>query len=322
MKKFLLKLSIYLSCLLGVVLGTNMLYLNVIGIGEPEIKNVPDNIQICNFGSSHGLMGFNYVDIEQEYTCFNFGLTSQTLRYDYKILKHYKNKIQKGAAVFIVVSYFSFFGRPEVEGKDFASRNKRYYMFLPPNLIDNYDIKTDICIKYLPVLNLHLDDAYRFMREVSRKKKVAPVRPVVNYIPKTNPDHAAQDAIEAYGRHIVSGRGGKGNKRIYRQEAFDAFYEMIAICKEIKAIPILVTTPFLKEYTDTVRQKDPEFIGDFYSVLNEIVKNTGIKYYDYSLDEHFSDAYDLFSNSDHLNSEGARIFTDCLVHEALGIDVN
>lgn len=323
MKKFFQKLFIYALLLLLPVLAVNQLYIYTIGLPEPEINNVPDNIQICSFGSSHALYGFNYADIQNEYTCFNFGLASQTLRYDCKLLEHYRDKIQKGAAVFIVVSYFSFFGKPEIDTDGFAQRNRRYYRFLPRKAIDAYDINTDIMMNYLPSLNTDkLQDFIGSLLVLLRLKKPAIQDSFDVWSSDTSPKAASEDAVHAYTRHIVSGRLDKSGKRIYKQEAFDAFYRMIEICREIEAVPIMITVPYLKEYTDTVKQKDPEFLKDFYGVTGRLQKETGIKYYDYSIDERFSHSYNLFMNSDHMNKEGARIFTDDLMREILGLQVN
>ena len=38
------------------------------------IVNVPEKIQICNFGNSHGYYGFNYDAYCDDFTCFNFSL--------------------------------------------------------------------------------------------------------------------------------------------------------------------------------------------------------------------------------------------------------
>ncbi|MBQ6970979.1 MAG: hypothetical protein IJP86_01340 [Synergistaceae bacterium] len=96
---------------------------------------------------------------------------------------------------------------------------------------------------------------------------------------------------------------------------------MIETCRQLGATPILITTPYLSEYNEAVRQNDPEFYADFYSVIGEPVKKTGVKYYDYSSDERYSNDYSLFFDNDHLNRKGARIFTDNILREILGVNV-
>ena len=93
---------------------------------------------------------------------------------------------------------------------------------------------------------------------------------------------------------------------------------MIQLCRDKDIEPILVTTPYLAEYPNAAKENDPSFFNDFYGVIAEIQANTGVRYYDYSSDERFSSRYDLFINTDHLNREGARQFTNILMEEVLG----
>ena len=112
-----------------------------------KFRNIPSSIMVCNFGSSHGLYGFNYSDIK-EIKCFNFALSSQVLSYDQRIFNYYKDNIADGAVVFIPVSYFSLYGNPEITNDDFQNKNKRYYQILPSQMIKEYEIKTDIYVKF------------------------------------------------------------------------------------------------------------------------------------------------------------------------------
>lgn len=321
MRKFLIRIIIYVSIIIAVILAVNLCYFRI----DPEYKtmNVPENIQICNFGSSHGKCAFNYEDFKGRYVCSNFGMTSQSLLYDYRILQHYKNKLQPGASVFIVVSYFSFFGRPEAEEKDFLSKNKRYYKFLPPELILQYDWKTDLYVKYLPCLSTKgLLVLVKRILGVNREAKIFEENFNLNdkgWNIVTDAHNAALDAPAAYSRHIET-RVDSSGQRLRKQEAFDAVYGMIELCRQIGAKPILVTVPYTREYTDIIRKNAPDFFAEFYSVVEKIRRKTGVEYYDYAFDERFCGDYSLFINSDHMNMEGARRFTNTLLREVLGID--
>ena len=80
----------------------------------------------------------------------------------------------------------------------------------------------------------------------------------------------------------------------------------------------MVTTPYLKEYTQPIMDKDPAFYEDFYGVIDRIKEETGVKYYDYAFDERFVKRYEWFLNSDHLNKAGAEEFTGVLMEEVVG----
>ena len=293
MRKFLIKISIYVLLLSVVVLGLDWWYItkNIDDIGAFE-NGVPDNIQICNFGSSHGRWSFDYEDIENDYVCFNFALGSQSLLYDFNILENYKDKIRKGAIVFLVVSYHSLFDKPETERSGFDTRNRRYYRFLPRNLIVSYDRETDLYVNYFPVLAS--SNIIEFIKNLS-----VPVEDVWQKV--TNAEEIATQSLDENYVKFVS---RKRNEKLW-----DSLHGMIKTLKELGATPILITTPYLHEYSDAIRAKDPKFFDDFYSAMKEISEKTGTKYYDYSRDERYMNDYSLFMDLHHLNKKGARIFT-------------
>lgn len=313
MKKFITKLLIYIFILLGFVLVINLAYIKLDRSdddGTKKFQNIPTDITICNFGSSHGQFGYNYEDIDNDYTCFNFALVSQTLSYDCRLLKNYQDSISEEAVVFITVSYFSFFGINEAETENFEVKNKRYYKILPASLVKDYNLCTGI--------------SEMFPSVYADREKLAVVLLGGNQgdsdesWERTAEDiDVVRDANAAYLRHLVANKQDEKGRLIYNEEEISALYEMIAICREKGATPILVTTPFLSEYTDRVQEGTPEFLGEFYGLLNQVIADTNVEYYDYSMDERFQNEYSLFMNSDHLNKEGARIFTNLLIDDVL-----
>ena len=312
MKKFLCKLLTY-TVLVSVVIATlDLIYIyKTLDSEEAKFRNVPDGIQICNFGSSHGLNGFNYEDAKRKYVCFNFGLGGQRPYFDEKILRNYSNNIRKGAAVFIVLSHFSFFGKYGAENSRFSSMNRRYYKFLSPDLIDYYDRKTDIYVNYLPAFVS--GNIVTFL-----KTMLIPHKDL--WENATDREFSLIHGMRRYNNFIARNKDRFG-RRNHNQENIDTLYRIIEICRNIGATPILITTPYLNEYNNAVKENDPEFYTYFYGVINEITKNTGVKYYDYSSDERYSNDYRLFVNTDHLNRRGARLFTNNLLREVLEIDV-
>ncbi len=311
MKKFLIKICICLAVFALVVLAANLCYLRLVE-EDYVIKNVPMHIQICNFGSSHGQAGFNYEKFKGKYVCFNFALAGQTPEYDYRILQHYKDKIDPGAAVFLSISYFSFFGRPEVEELGFLSMNRRYYRFLPRELIPQYDWKTDIYVNYLPCL---LPEGLPNL-----VKAIAGNKESVYETLKSNHEAIKKSAAGRYIHHIRDNLNKDGTRQ-YKHAAIEAMYNMINLCRQIGAKPMLVTVPYADEYTDMIKKNDPAFFDDFYGVIEEIKRKTGVDYYDYAFDERLCRSYALFMDSDHLNIDGGRVFTDIILCEVLSVDV-
>ena len=75
---------------------------------------------------------------------------------------------------------------------------------------------------------------------------------------------------------------------------------------------MLITTPFSSYYNAPVSET---FFDQFYSTVNRISSDTGVSYYDYSHDARFSENLAYFSDSDHLNAEGAAYFMEIITEE-------
>lgn len=290
--------------------GLNMVYIHMDQSTVEEtdkFSRVPEGIKICNLGSSHGLYGFCYDDIDEEYTCFNFALSSQSLVYDEKILGFYQKNIAPNAVVFVPISDFSLFGKPEDQEKNFEARNKRYYNFLPESLITNYD-KITGCLQNYPLLTAY--------------EKTAAVFLGVHFSQESDMWSATADDIdlknnvqESYMRHLVTDKLDENQKLIINEDNISALFHIIKRCRDIGARPVLITTPLLKEYTDTVRKNAPEFEKEFTQTLDAILSKTSVEYYNYSHDKRFSENHGLFFDGDHLNKNGAKKFVAILMEE-------
>lgn len=305
MKVFIRKLLILAIIASTITLVVNYMYVKQHKSDWDKFASVPDTLHICNFGSSHGMFGFNYEDIESEYNCFNFSLQGQHLSYDYRLFQHYNDHITEGTVVFVPVSYSFLFGIEDTSRDDFLSRNQRYYQILPPSLIKEWDRQTDIYFRYLPALVADTGDLVITLlgkSEVSLNEKVW---------------RAVTTDIDAYrdAEHIIDKwfdeHDGPGSET---QEEIDALYALIEGCQEKGAIPILISTPFLHEFIDAMKERENLF-DPFYSLINQVVQDTGVEYYDYAFDERFINAYSWFTDSQHLNKEGARNFTNILMEE-------
>ena len=317
MRRFIERLMILLLLVSVLTLGINYMYMshriNYGTMGEQRndssyIQDVPDGIQVCDVGNSHSYYAFNYKSFEEDYVCYNFALPSQSMSYNYRILRNYRDKIKPGAIVMIGVSYPTFFGEVETDDPDFASKNKRYYHFLRRDLIKEYDYKTDIFVRYLPALSTPLLDLIK--TTIGRGQSPDLWNGV------TNKEEATAHGISRYERHVLANVGRDG-KRIYNEEEIQSVNSIIELCRELKATPVLVTTPYLTEYTQPIMDKDPAFYKDFYGVIDRIKEETGVEYYDYAFDERFVNRYEWFLNSDHLNKVGAEEFTGVLMEEVV-----
>lgn len=256
-------------------------------------------ICIANLGSSHGAYDFSYNNImRMGYMCFNFANSSQSYDYDYAILQEYGHYMADNSVLFIPVSYFSF-NNEVVNETEAEAMSVRYYHFLSPKNIPDYNPYVDIITNRLPILSAGEN--------------------ILQLFPKLNTAltaHAADDGIdmeefikrtqERYSRHFDN------KEEYFMPERIQELYDIIDYCKEHDITPVLITTPFSKYYIDLVSQ---DFLQEFQTTINTIADDTGVNYYDYSHDERFYENLEQFSDSDHLNETGALYFVDILWDE-------
>lgn len=256
-------------------------------------------IHIANIGSSHGAYDFVYDDIMTKgYICFNFANTSQSYNYDYAILKEYGQYMVSGSVLFIPVSYFSF-NNEVVNQSEAEALSVRYYRFLSPENIPDYDLYVDIITNRLPVLSAGEE--------------------IIKLFPRLNlalTAHAANEGIdvgefarraaERYSRHFDN------KEEYFLPERVDELRAIIAYCQEHEITPVLITTPFSNYYTDLISQ---DFLQEFNTTVATIANDTSVNYYDYSFDSRFHENLQYFSDSDHLNEEGAAYFMNILWDE-------
>lgn len=262
----------------------------------------PEQIDFANVGSSHGAYNFNYAKLEeQDKTCFNFGHASQTYAYDLALLKEYHEYLDEGCLLFIPVSYFSF-NNETVNESEAQALSIKYYHFLSPKNVPDYDLYTDIVTTKLPILSAGTD-ILKLFPDLNLTLKVQAAEGEDNGI---NVEEFASRAQQRYDRHF-------NNKDAYfLPERIEELHEIISYCEEHEIIPILITTPFSQYYTDLVSD---EFMQEFQSVVDGVIDDTGVSYYDYSHDERFQSHLEYFSDADHLNEEGQQYFMEVLMED-------
>ena len=130
-------------------------------------------------------------------------------------------------------------------------------------------------------------------------------------------DKLDEDVKGSCERHIFRNKRNAEGELFISHEEVQALYDIVDICRKHNVTPIFVTLPYLKEYTDEIKRRDNDFYDQFYSWIYSVVEKTGVEYFDYSLDECFICDYTLFYNGDHMNSAGARKFTDILFEEVI-----
>lgn len=264
-----------------------------------------DDVQIGNLGSSHGAYDFDYTILtERGYSCFNFANTSQSFNYDYAVLKEYGHYMTSDSVMFIPVSYFSF-NNEVINDSEAQAMSIRYYRFLSPQNIPDYDPYVDLVTTRIPILSA----GEEILKIFPKLKLSITAHASENQI---NVEEFAARAGERYHRHFDN------KEEYFLPERIDELYDIINYCKEHDITPILITTPFSVYYRSLVSE---DFLTEFSETVNRIADDTGVSYYDYSYDERFRDNLAYFADSDHLNAVGSAYFMEVLLNDVkeLGI---
>lgn len=296
-KKLLLKATSLIIISLAIISLYNVAYLKIAlfernpVFSVTKFKNVPEEIDYCNFGNSLAADAFGNYDGFDE-NCFNFALSAQTLSYDYRIMQQYKDRMNDGTIVFITLNY-SCFAVDERNDGNFEAKNERYYNFLSPNNIKNFSLLEYGIIRTLPVL---------WQTPLAILQKWQTYRAESNLTAsRERPDFSGTAEGFHRGRNVIDDNG----KLIVKKEELDSLVDMIRTCHERGAKPILIITPYRHEYTELY---DNSFYEQYYGLLDNICEVEHCVLYDMSHDEEFELTDDYFSDAYHLSEDGSMIF--------------
>ncbi|MEA4915493.1 MAG: hypothetical protein VB061_13085 [Christensenella sp.] len=299
MKQFFQKLLL-LTLVCAVIAGiANLIFVSIKGGMVPtsvdRFRNAPAKIDVANLGNSHGQSAFLYNDYP-ELSCINLANGSQDLAQDERLLEYYIDRFTDQSVLYIPVTYPSLFG-DSTSRSDFLSLNRRYYYVLPPRLILDFSWREWISVK-LPGLFIPSWRAtyWRHDEFVDMGEQTAYEIDVKD------------DALNAVERHVLAFE--KDGTYKLNPKMIGYLEQIVSLCKEHSVKPVLITTPFLKEYNDQVPEA---FLVVLQSFLQSFAQEQQIDYLDFSHDARFQDRYDLFLNSDHLNDTGGLYFTKLLL---------
>ena len=308
MKKFLCKglVFILILCILSFILNKGYYLKDSYHIAK--FKSVPNHIQICNIGASHSEYGFCWDDFQKEFVTFNFGLSGQSHYYDLQVLRRYQDKLAQNCLVFIVVSYPMILYKNEIDYEEFESRNTRYYFFLPNESIKRFNWTKKIKTTFVPFIYSR-NDFRSLVDSYFRKPEDE------TWIRTTSEAEMKKDVNRSYQILVDGSKKDSNGKVIFSSESINCIYKIIECCNECGAKPILITPPFPRIYSEKMNNEFPEYVSGFKETIAKIQNDTGVAYYDYSMDERFLDNIEYFLNSDHLNKTGAKEFTKIVMAE-------
>ena len=267
-----------------------------------KFKDVPETIEICDFGNSLAVDAFgDYEGVDKN--CFNFALSAQSLSYDYRIMQQYEDRIGEDTLVFVTLNYSCFAVDEENEG-NFEAKNERYYYFLDPKYIKNCSIFEFCLIRTFPVLWQTPVAIIQKWQTYKAEKGPEVVSDQIDFSEEANNLYISRKVLDDNGKLIVN------------DIELDALLGLIRVCKKQSARPILILTPYRKEYTELY---DESFYFQYYSLIYSICDAEGCELFDLSHDEEFELTDEYFSDAYHLSEEGSDRFL-MRVRDYLDID--
>lgn len=282
-----------------------------------KYQSVPYQIEIANFGSSHGQLGFYYD--HDGVNSFNFALSSQTPEYDLVLLKDNLDHFAEGAKIIFPISYFTPYLFPQDQDDDFELRNQRYYRILSPFHIIDFDliqwIKENLSVpngKELINLKALFDDDELFY-ELTNQKGNFPLSnwENVNLVNGMDLSYEANLRWEfwmQYRANLDLDRTGTMNP-----EVITIYQEIVKICEKNNLIPIFVTLPITSELNEVIDEKFYPIFKEDVRIMMEMIGKP--LYLDYSHNEDFSYNQEYFIDTDHLSKFGADAFTNLLIED-------
>ena len=289
MKRLVVKVFALAAVLLGTIYVGSQIYARTSAYtllkqfqGVSDFSSVPDEIDVAVFGASHAKAGFRSPPEGKVF--FNFAMSSQSPQYDYMQMLEFQDRIKPGALIVIIVSYQCPFW-PDHDDT-FDSKQARYYKLLSPEHIIDYDPFKDLMYDHFCLLAENLATITKSFLDKEALQN-DPVELDVSTI-------AAQQ-IDVSSRHLTMIMDSFPEPSAGAMEAYD---KMLQLCEEKDWNAVIVTVPFLDEYTDIFPD---EIYPVFYGLVDQLCEKYDVPYLDFSDCEQFKGRYDLYADIDHLD---------------------
>lgn len=297
MKKFLWSIGLIAAGALALVIIANCIYSAVYeeprltAYDNPEFDEMPETLTYVNIGSSHGGQSFRYAPLGEEIysQAFNFGMGGQSYIYDYHFLKCYEDRINEEGGVLIVpISIFSLYVDEQL-ASDYASKILRYYPILDYEYIEGGNRTDYILYKYiypaLPIIKAadkHIDTIFYLQNENAEFE-----------------DNRTQYDENGYPMIV--------------QKNYDALLDIIELGRTHHMRVVLITTPVQQEFYESYGEK---YVEKFHSDVEKLLEELQAEYW--NLEDLYNHEESYFTDSNHLNEEGASAFTqyvfDSILH--------
>lgn len=298
-QKTFFKINILFSVIILVgIYCLNYIYIKNINERTKRYMHFPkEKIKVASLGSSHSFYGINFYNDSKK---INLGYPSQTLYYDYKILKKYSKNFTNKCIIIVPISIFSFYSN--------IDEDLEYISILDRNEFKTIGIGEWIVRRYFIVatsIGRMGKTIFSFFKNSSDYLKI-------EYPRTLDLEDKLREAEITSKRHLGISKDSKQNLLPQR---LNELKKILKYSKEKGYNVILVTVPTSNLYNEKIGKEN--FKKRIYDNIEILKKDTreDIVYLDYSHDIRFEKKLDYFADDDHLNEEGAKKFTSILLND-------
>jgi len=262
-------------------------------------REMPERIDIAVFGASHGREDFK--GAPEGAVMFNFALSSQTPAYDLRLMRQYQDRIRPGALVVLTVSPLYPFCLEDDES--LFRKQPRYYRILSPWNMIHPDWGYALRLWVSPLLT---EDYETIAGAFLHPEPLIPTYDERRASARLQTEDLPKEKERIHKNHIAP------DITTFPEESpamAGAYREMLALCREKGWNAVLVTPPYTAEYLECYEEYSPDFFPVLERFMAGLEEEYGSPWLDYSRDAAFSRSYELFADIDHLNPDGAALFT-------------
>lgn len=318
MKKFILKVGVTGTILIALLLLVNLTYINTSYYrnlnGMDKYRNVPEHLDIVNFGASHSQACYVWSSIPKDVSAFSMAYGGQTLVQDAHWLDYFIERIDGDTVVIIDVMFNSLYGNDIPAGQ-------QYYQILPAEYISGWNIIDAIKYTYIPILGNRQDgiEAIEMRLFENREKNGNNFDSTVQSATQNVSDDIPTKVIDGWTLEEMTNEG-KRRASAKMQEGpcgelgaqYDALRHMFEICHEKGCRIIVTTVPTTPYFYNGFKS---EYLDRFYKDVNAVCEEYNVEYIDYTGDERFISDYRMWLDTDHMNGIGGEYFTKIFIEE-------
>ncbi|WP_152560994.1 hypothetical protein [Flavobacterium sp. ASV13] len=249
-------------------------------------------IETLILGSSHTYYG---VDPQfMNHKAFNSAAISQSLDYDYEILKKYELRLKKLKYIIIPIDYFSLFSKLETGIESW--RIKNYIIYYHINTGNNYNRSN-----HFELFNGKISDNIERIKEYYIHHKVKNITCNKYGSGVIYSSTKKKDLVET-GKSAAKRHTQNIHDNLYFKENTKILKNIVQLANSKNAKVIFITCPANKTYVENLNAAQLYATINF---INRLVKSSpNASYYNFLSDKSFEDTD--FYDADHLNKIGAK----------------